>query len=161
MPLLRVVGILGLLLAVGVFVLVGLVFPDDGVDSSSLQQAVALAGATAAVPLAILFGRPDPERVISLGGAMTIAGGATMVGVNLVGLLMAMLGFVLLLVGASKAPALGWGIAMRLIAYTALLTVAATLPLGETTTFLVLVSLGLSAIVATSSLWDPASATAG
>ncbi len=135
--------------------MVGFVYPDDGVDSSSLRQGLALAGATAAVPLAILFGRPDPARVISLGGAMTIAGVATIVGVNLVGLLMAILGFSVLLVGASKAPALSRGMAMRLIVYTAVLITAAWLPFGGTTTFLVLLSLGLSALVATSSLWDP------
>lgn len=160
MPLLRVFGVLGLLLAVGVLIFVGFAAPDDGVSSTSLQQAFALALVTAAVPLAILFGHPDPARVVSLGGAMTIAGLATIAGVNFVGLLMSILGFALMLVGASRTPALSLGIAARLIVYTVLLGVAAALPLGDTTTFLVLLSLGLAAIVATSSLWDPPSPTA-
>jgi hypothetical protein len=108
-PWLRGVAALGLLIAVGIFVLVAFVAPDDGVDASSLQQGTAIAAVLAAVPVAILIRPVDASRVVSLGGAMTVGGVATMIGGNLAGLLMAISGLAILLVGASREPPISWG----------------------------------------------------
>lgn len=159
MPL-QVLAFLGLILAVGILVLVGFFGADSGVDASSLRQGVGLAAAVAAVPVAILLGPADPNRVVSLGGSMTLAGLTTMFGGNLVGLLMAIVGVAILLVGASQQPPITLGLVVRLTGHAALLGFAVWLSLGETTPLLVLASVLLAAIVATSSIWgQPSGAT--
>ena len=149
---LQALAFLGLILAVGILVFVGFIGPDNGVDASSLQQGVGLAATFAAVPAAILLRPADPNRVVSLGGAMTLAGLTTMFGGNLVGLLMAIVGVAILLVGASQQPPITLGQVVRLTGYAVLLGFAVWLSLGETTPLLVLASVFFSAIVATSSV---------
>lgn len=102
---LRQWAIVGLLLAMGVLVWVTLLAPDDGVDASSLPQGVGLAATVAAVPAALLLRPAEPWRGVSLGGAMALAGFATMFGGNLIGILMAAVGVAILLAGASRQPA--------------------------------------------------------
>jgi hypothetical protein len=153
-------ALLGLILAVGILVVVGFIAPDSGGDTSSLQQGVGLAAAVAAVPVAILLRPADPNRVVSLGGAMTLAGLTTMFGGNLVGPPMAIVGIAILLVGASQQPPITLGLVVRLAGYTVLLGFALWLSLGEPMPLLVLGSVLLAATVATSSIWGrPSGAT--
>jgi hypothetical protein len=150
---LQAVGLLGLLLAVGILVVVGFIAPDSGVEASTLLQGVGLAAAVAAVPVAILLRPADPGRVIALGGAMTVAGLSTMFGGNLVGLPMPIVGTAILLVGASQQPPITLGLVVRLTGHAVLLGLAVWLSLGETTVVLVVASVLLAAMVATSSIW--------
>lgn len=130
--------------------------PDDGVDASSLQQGTAIAAVLAAVPVAILIRPVDGSRVVSLGGAMTAGGAATMFGGNLAGLLMAISGLAILLVGTSRQPPITWGLVARLVGYAVLLGLAMWLSLGDTTPPMTLVAVLLAVIVATNSVWDAA-----
>jgi len=153
-PRLKRAAAFGLLVALGVLILVVLVAPDDGLDAESLQQGIAIASVIAAAPVAAIVRPVDASRVVSLGGAMTVAGIATMFGGNLAGLLMAISGIAILLVGASREPPFTWGLATRLIGYAALLILAMGLSLGDTTLLMKLVAMLFAGIVATSSLWD-------
>jgi hypothetical protein len=85
---------------------------------------------------------------------MTVAGIATMFGGNLAGLLMAISGIAIFLVGASREPPISWGLATRLIGYAVLLILATWFSLGDTTLLMKLVAMLFAGIVATSSLWD-------
>jgi hypothetical protein len=134
--------------------------PDNGVNASSLQQGVGLAAAVAAVPVATLLRPVDPTRVVALGGALMLTGLTTMFGGNLVGLLMAIVGVAILLVGASQQPPITLGLVVRLTSYAILLGLAVWLSLGETTLLVVLGSVLLAAIVATSSIWGQSSGAA-
>jgi hypothetical protein len=134
--------------------------PDNGVNASSLQQGVGLSAAVAAVPVAILLRPADPTRVVALGGAMVLTGLLTMFGGNLVGLPMVIVGMAILLVGASQQPPITSGLVVRLLGYAILLGLAVWLSLGDTTLLLVLASVLLAAIVATSSIWGQSSGAA-
>jgi hypothetical protein len=135
-------------------ILVVLVAPDEGLDAGSLPQGIAIASVIAAVPVAAIVRPVDASRVVSLGGAMTVAGIATMFGGNLAGLLMAISGIAIFLVGASREPPISWGLATRLIGYAVLLILATWFSLGDTTLLMKLVAMLFAGIVATSSLWD-------
>lgn len=152
---LRLWAIVGLLLALSFLVLVALVAPDNS-DGSSLQQGIGLAATVAAVPAALLLRSAEPWRGVSLGGAMALAGLATMFGGNLIGLLMAAAGIAILLAGASRQPALTSGLVVRLVGYALLLGAAMWLSLGESTLPLIMGSVALAVIVSTSPLWDQA-----
>jgi hypothetical protein len=143
-----------LLLALGILILVVLVAPDDGLDAASLQQGVAIASVIAAVPVAAIVRPVNASRVVALGGAMTVAGVATMFGGNLAGLLMAISGIAILLAGASREPPISWGLSLRLIGYAVLLVLAMWLSLGDTTFLMKSVAVLVAGIVASSSLWD-------
>ncbi|HUF94661.1 MAG TPA: hypothetical protein VMO52_01130 [Acidimicrobiia bacterium] len=86
---------------------------------------------------------------------MTVAGIATMFGGNLAGLLTAIGGLPILLVGASREPPISLGLVARLVGYAALLGLAMLLSLGKTTLLMKSIAVLFSALVATSSLWDP------
>lgn len=156
---LRLWAIVGLLLALSVLVWVALVAPDNGADASSLQQGIGLAATIAAVPAALLLRPAEPWRGVSLGGAMALAGLATMFGGNLIGLLMAAAGIAILLAGASRQPALTSGLVVRLVGYAILLGGAMWLSLGESTLPQTMGSVVLAVIVSTSPLWDGPSNT--
>jgi hypothetical protein len=153
-PRLREVATFGLLVALASLILVASIAPDDGLGASSVQQGIAIAVIIAAVPVASLVGPIDASRVISLGGAMTIAGVATMLGGNLAGLLMAISGLAILLVGASREPPISWALVGRLVGYAALLALGMLLSVGDTTLLMKLIAVSFAVIVATSSLWD-------
>lgn len=155
---LRLWAIVGLLLALSVLVWVALA-PDNGADASSLQQGIGLAATIAAVPAALLLRPAEPWRGVSLGGAMALAGLATMFGGNLIGLLMAAAGIAILLAGASRQPALTSGLVVRLVGYAILLGGAMWLSLGESTLPQTMGSVVLAVIVSTSPLWDGPSNT--
>ena len=91
---------------------------------------------------------------------MMLTGVSTMFGGNLVGLPMAIVSMAILLVGASQQPPITSGLVVRLLGYAFLLGLAVWLSLGETTLLLVLASVLLAAIVATSSIWGQSSAAA-
>lgn len=154
MPRLRWAAVFGLIVAAGVFALVALVAPDRGPDASSLQQGAAIAVVIAAVPVATIIRPVDAARVVSLGGAMAAAGLGTMFGGNLAGLLMAVAGVPILLVGAYQEPRISSGLVGRLVVYAVLLILAMWLTIGDTTLAMKTVAVLFSAIVATSSFWD-------
>jgi hypothetical protein len=144
----------GFLVALGFLILDVFVAPDDGLDAGSLQQGIAIASVIAAVPAAAIIRPVDASRVVALGGAMTVAGVATMFGGNLAGLLMAISGIPIFLVGVSPEPPNSWGLAFRLVGYAVLLILAMWLSLGDSTFLMKLVAVVFAGIVATSSLWD-------
>lgn len=153
-PRLRWAASFGLVVAAGIFILIALVAPDRGPDAASLQQGTAIAAVIAAVPVATIIRPVDASRVVSLGGAMTAAGLGTMFGGNLAGLLMAVSGVGILLVGAYQEPRVSSGLVCRLVAYAVLLILAMWLSLGDTTLAMKTVAVLFSAMVATSSFWD-------
>lgn len=156
---LRLWAIVGLLLALSVWLWVVFLAPDNGADASSLRQGIGLAATVAAVPAALLHRPAEPWRGIALGGAMALAGLATMFGGNLIGLLMAAAGIPILLAGASKQPALTSGLVVRLVGYAILLGAAMWLSLGESTFLQTMGTVVLALIVSTSPLWDRPSKT--
>jgi hypothetical protein len=153
MPRLRWAAAFGLIVAVGIFGVIALVAPDRGADALSLQQGVAIAVVVAAVPVATIIGPVDASRVVSLGGAMMVAGVGTMFGGNLAGLVMAIAGVAILLVGVYQEPRISTGLVGRLVVYAVLLILAMWLT-GDTTLAMKAVAVLFAAIVGTSSLWD-------
>ncbi|HZD22338.1 MAG TPA: hypothetical protein VE569_02900 [Acidimicrobiia bacterium] len=118
------------------------------------SQIFAIGAVMAAAPLAVLIGgHVQPTRIVALGGAMTVAGVATMFGGNMAGLLMAVLGLPILLVGGYKEPSMSTGVVVRLIAYAVLLIAAMLLSLGDANPML-LISFFISVVVATNPIWD-------
>ena len=75
-----------------------------------------------------------------------------MVGGNLAGLIMAVVGLGVLLVGASQQAPITVGIVGRLVGYVVLLALAMWLAIGAGLTTLAAVAIAV--IVATSSFWD-------
>jgi hypothetical protein len=151
----RVVALPGLLFSLGIGVLATFVAPDDGVDPSSLQQGIAIAVVMAAVPVAVIARQVPASRVISLGGAMTIAGMATTFGGNLAGLVMAIGGLPILVAGASAEPPMSPGLIARLLGYACSLVAGMWLSLGSSTPLMKTLGVLLAGAVATSSFWDP------
>jgi uncharacterized membrane protein len=82
-----------------------------------------------------------------------------MFGGNLVGLPMPIVGTAILLVGASQQPPITLGLVVRLTGHAVLLGLAVWLSLGETTVVLVVASVLLAAMVATSSICGQRSGT--
>lgn len=154
----RVWALLGLFLSVGSLAFVAVVAPDDGLDTSSLQQGVGIATTVAAAPVALLLRPVAPWRGVALGGAMALAGFSIMFGGNLLGFLMGVGGAPILIVSAAREPHFRLGLAARLVGYATLLGAAMWLSLGEATLPDVLASVGLAAVVASSPYWDQPSA---
>ena len=94
----------GLLVAAGVFAFF-VTASDDGINATVFGQAAALAALFAAGPVAALLGEITPERILIIGGGMTIVGIATTPGGNLLGPVMAFVGVAYLLAGAAERPA--------------------------------------------------------
>jgi hypothetical protein len=149
---LRFLAGVGLLTAVGVFVLVALVVPDGGITATSLRQGVALAAVFAAAPTAALAPRVDAASVVALGGGMTVAGAAVTPGGNILGPVMAAVGLLPLLVGGSDRPSLTAGLIGRLLVYAIVLAAGTWLAMG--TTLLTGFAALLAALIAsTSTRW--------
>lgn len=146
----------GLLVALGSLFFIAFVAPDDGPDAAALQQGIVIAVVIAAVPIAVIVRSVNASRVVSLGGAMTAAGVATMFGGNLAGLLMAVSGLPILFAGAAREPAMSSVLLGRLLGYTVLLVPAMWLSVGDTTLTMKLIAAVFAGIVATSPIWDPA-----
>jgi hypothetical protein len=150
--LLSLVAAIDLLIAGGVFLVVAVVAPDEGITANSLRQGVVLASVFAAAPIAALARGADSASLVALGGGMMVAGAATMPGGNLLGPVMVFAGVILLLVGSSTRPKLTAGIMGRLLAYAISLGLAVWLALG-TMALSGIVSLVLALAVATSTRW--------
>jgi hypothetical protein len=144
----RIAGAVGLLVAVGVFILVAVIVPDGEATAASIGQGLVIGAAFAAVPVAILVGPVDSSALVSLGVGMTFAGFLVTPGGNLLGLVMAATGLVF--VGASGLPRLS--LSMLIYAFIAGVVIAAAhiLALGHSV-LTGLVSLVLSATVMFSS----------
>jgi len=144
----RIAGAVGLLVAVGVFILVAVIVPDGEATAASIGQGLVIGSAFAAVPVAILVGPVDSSALVSLGVGMTFAGFLVTPGGNLLGLVMAATGLVF--VGASGLPRLS--LSMLIYAFIAGVVIAAAhiLALGHSV-LTGLVSLVLSATVMFSS----------
>lgn len=151
-PVLPFVSVAGVLVAIAVFVLVGLVAPDDGATVTSLRQGFALAAVFAAVPIATLAHDVDATSLVSLGGGMVVAGVATTPGGNLLGLVMAACGLSFFLVGGSRQPSLTIGVVGRLLVYAVLLASGVWLASGVTMVT-GLAALLLALIVSTGPRW--------
>ena len=119
-----------------------------------MQQGTAIAVVIAAVPVAAIIRPVDASRVVSLGGAMTATGLGTMFSGNLAGLLMAVAGVPILLVGGYQEPRISSGLVGRLVVYAVLLILAMWLTVGDTTPMMKTLAVLFSAVVATSSFWD-------
>ncbi|MGH8916522.1 MAG: hypothetical protein ACRDZM_18650 [Acidimicrobiia bacterium] len=117
----RIVAILGVVVAGGVFVLVAAVAPDAGAGPSTIRVGIALAALFAAGPVAALAPGAGPALLVSLGGGMIVAGAATTPGGNFLGPLLALSGLLLLWVGASDEPPLSSRVVIRLLFYAVLL----------------------------------------
>lgn len=139
----------------------GFVAPDDGGDGSSIAQGFALGAMIAAAPIAVLTRPWSSDRVVSLGGGMIVAGVATMFGGNLIGFVLALAGLPILLTGAAQRPPLSLGVVGRLLNYTVLIVAAMWLSLGRTNLGLIFLSVVVSAIVATTGIWDRGAAGSG
>ena len=110
-------SILGLLVAAGVFLLIAVIAPDDGPRAVLVRIGLLYAAVFAAPPMALLLGDGAPGLAVAAGGGMFMAGMATMPGGNLLGLLMAAVGLLLLFVGGSPLPRLTVLLALKLVAY--------------------------------------------
>lgn len=117
----RMAAAVGLLVALGVFVLVALVAPDAGLSATSLGQGVALAAVFAAAPIAALAPQADATSLVALGGGMTVAGAATTPDGNFLGVVMVASGVLRLLVGGFHRPSLTAGLMGRLLGYAIVL----------------------------------------
>lgn len=149
-------AVTALLASVGMvaFIVLG---SDDGVDAVVIGQAIGVGATMAAVPIAVLIRPTSPPRIVSLGGGMTVAGVATMLGGNLAGFLMAIFGAPILWAGASREPRLSTGLVLRLVVHAGFLIAAMWLSLGRTDPATIIVSWLISIGVATSTIWDGAS----
>lgn len=141
-PWLVLVVFIDLLIAVGAFLVVAVVAPDDGLTSTSLRQGIVLAVVFAAAPIAALARGIDSASLVALGGGMMVAGAAATPGGNLLGPVMAFEGLLLLLVGASGQPKLTARLIGWLLVYSVMFRAAAWLALDA------MVGTGLAAAVA-------------
>lgn len=90
----RLVAVLGILVAVAMFLLVTFIAPDEGPTLISWRQGLALMSVFGAPVVGVLLA---PEHAAAIGGAMFVAGAVTMMGGNTPLLFMAACGLVLLL----------------------------------------------------------------
>lgn len=96
----RLAAVLGVLVAVAVFVLVAFIAPDEGPTPASLRQGLAMLAVFAAPPVAALVA---PEHAAAMGGAMFVVGGVTMMGGNVAMALMTGAGLLLLLAATTRS----------------------------------------------------------
>lgn len=149
----RATTFLGIVTGIAVFVVIAAIAPDEGPDPTALAQGLGMGAIVAAAPTGALMSGGTPRMVVSLGGAMTVAGMATTPGGNLAGLVMAVAGLPLLLAGASRGPFLTWGIVGSILGFGVVLAIGmyAGLAAGLGTVLALTLSIG----VASSPLWLP------
>jgi len=151
-PIARTPALLGLLAGVALFVFVAGLAPDDGADSRSIAQGLALGAVVAAGPVAAWTARRRSSSVVALAGGMAIAGAATTPGGNWPGLVMAVSGL-FLLAGMRGRPDLTWGLTAMTLGYTLTLVIGmyAALSAGVGTA----IALAIALAVATTTKWWP------
>ncbi len=93
--------------------------------------------------------------LVALGGGMTIAGFATTPGGNLLGPIMAAIGLLVLLTGASKKSTMTPGIIATMLACALALSVAMYAVLGTTSFWQTLLAVVLAGAVAVSTRFIP------
>lgn len=157
-PVARATALIGLLAGVALFVFVAGQAPDDGPNSRSIAQGLALGALVAAGPVAALTAGRRSSNVVALAGGMTIAGAVTTPGGNWAGLVMALVGLVLL-AGVPARPDLTWGLTATTLGYalTFVIGMYAALSVGVGTA----IALAIALAVATTTKWWPESAREG
>ena len=157
-PAARATALIGLLTGVALFAFLAGLAPDDGPDSRSIAQGLALGAVVAAGPVAALTAGRRASSVVALAGGMTIAGAATTPGGNWAGLVMAVVGLVLL-VGMRARPDLTWGLIATTLGYalTFVIGMYMALSVGVGTA----IALAIAVAVATTTKWWPESARDG
>jgi hypothetical protein len=125
----RVVAAIGLAVSIGVLFLVGWA-PDDGPTGVSLRQAIALAVVFAAAPTAVWLAPTDSHNVVSVGGGWAAAGGATMLGGNVLMAIAIPYGLLILWLGAAHRPPLTARLVARLLLTVVTFIVAVVCALG-------------------------------
>lgn len=141
---------LGLAVALVLFLMSTFVWPDDGATASSFREGITIALVFAAVPIALLAPTVSAAWLVALGGGMTVAGVATTPGGNLLGPIMAAIGLLILFTGASKKPAMTPGIIATMLACALALSVAMYAVLGTTALWQTLVAVVLAGAIAVS-----------
>jgi hypothetical protein len=149
----RVSAYLGIFASIGLFVVVALVSPNEGVHPDSLMQGIGLLAIMAAAPIGALASKGSTSSVAALGGGMSIAGFATTPGGNGIGLVMAVVGTALPFADVSDRFQVTWRIFGSTLMYGIELAIGmyAALASGFGTT----ISLILAIIVIASSRWIP------
>lgn len=146
----RAVSLLGLAIALVLFLISTFIWSDEGATVSSVQEGFMIALVFAAVPIAALATTVTAPSLVVLGGGMTIAGLATTPGGNLLGPVMAVMGLLILLPGASKKPAITPGIIAMMLACALALSVAMYAVLGTAALWQTLVAVVLAGAIAVS-----------
>jgi hypothetical protein len=147
----RVVAAIGLAVSIGVLFLVG--WAPDGPTGVSLRQAIALAVVFAAAPTALWLAPTDSHNLVSVGGGWVAAGGATILGRNVLMAIAIPYGLLILWLGAAHRPSLTARLVARLLLTVVTFIVAVVCALGTG----VATGIGafmLATIVAGSSLFD-------
>lgn len=148
-------SLLGLGVALVLFLMSTFVWPDHGATVSSVLEGITITLVFAAVPIAILAPTVTATPLVALGGGMTIAGFATTPGGNLLGPIMAAIGLLVLLTGASKKSTMTPGIIATMLACALALSVAMYAVLGTTSFWQTLLAVVLAGAVAVSTRFIP------
>lgn len=120
---------------------------------ANIWQGVAIAAVLASAPIAALAPVVGESSLAALGGGMTVAGIATTPGGNWVGPIMAVVGFLLLMSGASQSPQMTLRLVAMLISYGAGLTVAVYAALGEILVWKTALAIALAVAIVLSTWW--------
>jgi len=126
----RRAAVAGLLIALVVLVLVGVILPDEGASPASLREAVAISAVFSAAPIATLTSAINARLAVALGGGTALAGAAVTQGGNFLGPMLALSGLLILLAGASRRPALDWPLITFVLGYGIVLGLAMWLTIG-------------------------------
>ncbi len=149
------VSLLGSGVALVLFLMSTFAWPDDGATVSWVLEGITITLIFAAVPIAILAPTVTATSLVALGGGMTIAGFATTPGGNLLGPIMAAIGLLVLLTGASKKPAMTPGIIATMLACALALSVAMYAGVGTASLWQTLLAVVLAGAVAVSTRFIP------
>lgn len=145
----RAVSLLGLAVALVLFLMSTFVWPDEGATVSSVREGIAVALIFAAVPIAASAPTATAGSLVVLGGGMTVAGLATTPGGNLLGPIMAVVGLLILFTGAAERPAMTAGLIATMLACALALSIGMYGVLGTTSwwhTLLVAVLAGVISV---------------
>lgn len=142
---------LGVFVAIGVFLLVTFIALDDGPTSIAWRQGLALMVVFAASAVAALV---TPVHAPALGGAMFVAGAITMLGGNVPLLLMTASGFLLLLAASTQRARVATDVLIRFVLLTIALVTGVYLAL-DTAMITGLGALVIAALVVISGHWPP------
>lgn len=146
----RAVSLLGLAVALVLFLMSTFVWPDEGVTVSSVREGIAVALVFAAVPIATLAPTATAASLVVLGGGMTVTGLATTPGGNLLGPIMAVVGLLILFTGAAERPAMTTGLIATMLACALALSIGMYGTLGATSWWHTLLAAVLAGAIAVS-----------